>query len=224
MSAPTTAATVESADGIVGGLAIPFGSLSARDLVDEYFDRSTDFALDWFPNMDRPILYHHGLDGTVKAEVIGRQVGAYVDDAGVWIKAQLDKRSRWFARVMRLLREGVLGWSSGTMEHLAKADPLTGRIVRWPWIEASLTPTPADGRAVAYTVKSSLALEHLKAIGVRPPAELIGVRVLSQAEIDTLVFVDDLRRRGVLQDDVDPVTVLEGEILVGELRIAGLDV
>ena len=228
MSALKTAVRPQSDDGLtIGGLVIPFGS---KDLQGEYFDAATDLAFDWFPGEGRPVLFHHGLDEDLGASVVGRQIGKSIDEDGVWITAVLDKRSRYVERIRAAMAKGALSWSSGAMAHLAKVLRQTGRIAAWPWVEASLTPTPAHPGAVAYTVKSaSIALEHIKAVGGRPPAALSS-QSISQAELQRIYewvsIPADVR---MVIDRLEPgpralPLDLEREILLGELRIAGVDV
>lgn len=138
---------------VIEGLAIPFGGpIKGKDIDGEFFDKDTDLALDWFPD-GRPILYHHGLHGAVKTEVVGRQKTVTVGDEGGFVTGELDKRSRWYARVKKLIDAGALGFSSGAMPHLVQTNK-SGHIKRWPWVELSLTPTPAHPGAVAYAVKA----------------------------------------------------------------------
>jgi hypothetical protein len=154
-----TMATVKFADGsdnIIEGLAIPF---NAKDLDGDTFTPDTEFCLDWFPNEGRPLLYHHGLNDTVKTSVIGRQIEKWTDDAGIWIKAELDKSSRYWSRVKELIDKGAVGFSSGAVDHLFEGEG--GRIKRWAWVEQSLTPIPANPNRVTYAVKSTDALAHL---------------------------------------------------------------
>ena len=85
----------------------------------------------------------------------------------------LRQSSRYVEHVRKLLAEGALGWSSGAMAHLVRKLKADGRIVRWPWIEASLTATPAHPGAVAYAVKSADAIAHLAAVGTAIPSALV---------------------------------------------------
>lgn len=165
----TLAVAVERDPYVIGGLVIPFGS---RDLDDEFFDSATDLSLDWFPAEGRPILFHHGLNNDVRTEVVGRQIGKSIDAAGVWITAQLDRRSKYVEHVRALLAKGALGWSSGAMSHLVRVLKDSGRIVSWPWVEASLTTTPSNPGAFVYSVKSTEAIAHLRTVGTALPAAL----------------------------------------------------
>ena len=64
-------------------------------------------------------------------------------------------RKRYVRAVQRLVDKGVLGWSSGSLPHLvAVADD--GQIKRWPIVEGSLTPAPAEPRRTdVQTIKSA---------------------------------------------------------------------
>ena len=149
----TTLKTLNAAEGRVGGYLVIWGSREQRDLQGEYFTPETEFGLDWYAQ--RPVLYHHGLDGNLKAAVIGMIDTLKADDTGLWAEAQLDLRQRYVQAVQRLVDKGVLGWSSGSLPHLVEvlAD---GQIKRWPIVEGSLTPTPAEPRRTdVHTIKSA---------------------------------------------------------------------
>lgn len=129
--------------GRVGGYLVVWGSPQQRDLEGDYFTPETDLGLDWYDR--RPALYHHGLDGTLKAAVIGVIDTLKTDDTGVWAEAQLDMRNRYVQMVQPLIDKGVLGWSSGSAPNLVEKAP-DRRIKRWPIIEGSMTPAPAEPR------------------------------------------------------------------------------
>ena len=142
-------------DGRVGGYLIVWGDDPRRDLTGEYFTPATDLGLTWYP--ERPLLYHHGLDGTLKAAVIGTIDTLRVDEAGVWAEGQLDMRERYVQAVQKLVMKGALSWSSGSLPHLVDV-ATDGEIKRWPIVEGSLTPTPAEPRRTdVRTVKSAYA-------------------------------------------------------------------
>ncbi len=157
----------DGSDHVIEGLAIPFG----KDLDGEDFGPDTDLALDWFPDEGRPFLYHHALDPEIKTAVIGRQTERWQDDAGHWVRIQLDKRSKYLDRVRELVSAGGLGFSSGAMGHLVQTRK-DGHIERWPWVELSGTPTPAHPGAALYAVKTTDAIEHITAAKAAIPAPL----------------------------------------------------
>jgi len=153
MHMQTSVKMLDAAEGRVGGYLIVWGTPQQRDLQGEYFTPETELGLDWFDR--RPVLYHHGLDGQLKAAVIGVMDTITVDETGVWVEAQLDLRKRYVRAVQRLIDRGILGWSSGSLPHLVEvADD--GRIKRWPVVEGSLTPAPAEPRRTdVHTLKSA---------------------------------------------------------------------
>ena len=139
----TTVKSINAEEGRVGGYLVVWGDASTRDLQGEYFTPETDLALDWYEA--RPMLYHHGLDGNLKAAVIGRIESLHADDVGIWAEAQLDMHKRYVRAVQRLVEKGVLHWSSGSLAHLVEVGA-DGHIKRWHLVEGSLTPTPAEPR------------------------------------------------------------------------------
>ena len=144
---------IDAEEGRVGGYLVIWGDPAQRDLQGEYFTPATDLGLDWYPQ--RPVLYHHGLDGHVKAAVIGVMETFKVDATGLWVEAQLDLRQQYAMAVQRLIDRGVLGWSSGSLPHLVEV-AADGHIKRWPIVEGSLTPTPAEPRQPdVRTIKSA---------------------------------------------------------------------
>ncbi|MBC8100315.1 MAG: phage major capsid protein [Armatimonadetes bacterium] len=139
----TTVKTLNATEARIGGYLIVWGSAKMRDLDGEYFTPQTALALDWFER--RPVLYHHGQDDRLKAEAIGVMDTLRADTIGIWAEAQLDTRQRYVQAVLRLVERGALAWSSGSVSHLVEVAQ-DGRIVRWPIVEGSLTPTPAEPR------------------------------------------------------------------------------
>lgn len=164
----------ESRD-MIEGLLAPYGGpakLGGKDLQGEYFTKSTDFALPWFKDWERPMLYQHGLDGALKTTVVGR-IKVEPTDKGLWMQAQLDKANEYYDAIASLVDEGALGLSSGSVSHLVEVNGKSGEIKSWPLIEGSLTPTPANPNArLGYSVKSADAVAHLAVIGTAAPDEL----------------------------------------------------
>lgn len=139
----TTQIKALKAEGRVGGYLVVWGDAKNRDLQGEYFTPQTDLALDWFKV--RPALYHHGLDGNLKAASIGVIDTLKADDTGLWAEAQLDLHKKYVETVNQLVEKGILHWSSGSLAHLVEVEE-DGQIKRWPLIEGSMTPTPAEPR------------------------------------------------------------------------------
>jgi len=154
----------DGADDILEGLGIPYGGMfNGRDIDGETFTKSTDLCLDWFAPGDRPLLYHHGLDADAQTTVVGRVAEYKATDKGVWTKVQLDRQSEYFGAIKELVEAGKLYFSSGAMAHLVQRKK-SGEITRWPWIELSLTPTPANLLA---ELDFATAEKHFEAAGVK---------------------------------------------------------
>ncbi len=164
----TTRVKALDSDGRIGGYLVVWGDPDRRDLQGEYFTPETDLGLDWFPR--RPVLYHHGLDEDLGPVMIGQIKALQPDATGVWVEAQLDRRNRWARAVLDLVRRGVLGWSSGSLPHLVEV-AADGHIRRWPVVEGSLTPTPAEPRYTdAVAVKAAFEALGLPTGVLTPPA------------------------------------------------------
>jgi len=157
----------EGDENLVEGWGMPYGGLHAgQDLAGEHFTDQTDFCFEWFD--ERPLLFHHGLDGEAGMAVIGRVKSWTKRDLGVWVQAQLDAHSEYVESVKELIRQGVLSFSSGAMAHLVRKDRKSGEIKVWPWVELSTTPTPCNLLA---TLGFAEAAKHFEDAGLEMPAE-----------------------------------------------------
>lgn len=149
----TAVKALNPTEGRIGGYLVVWGTPQVRDLQGEYFTPETETGLDWYDR--RPVLYQHGLDGNLKAAVIGQIDTLRVDNTGIWAEAQLDLREKYVRTVLKLVEKGILHWSSGSLAHLVQVAN-DGRIMRWPIVEGSLTPTPAEPRRTdVQTIKSA---------------------------------------------------------------------
>lgn len=137
----------------IGGYLVWFGNEELRDLYGEYFTPETNYYLKWFDR--RPMLYQHGFDNTLETATIGYIDLVKMDATGVyaegeiapddWLADQLELRKQYIDRIIYMVDEGKLAWSSGTLSHVALVSP-DGKILRWPIVEGSLTPEPAEPR------------------------------------------------------------------------------
>lgn len=139
-------------DGRIGGYLVRFGDADKTDLEGEFFTRDTDFDLEIGEVNRTSVYYHHGLDPVIKQRKIGTGEVRYADDVGLWVEAQLEIRDQYESAIYDMVKTGKLGWSSGTAPHLMAKS--AGHITRWPIVEASITPTPAEPRAHAVAVKA----------------------------------------------------------------------
>ena len=160
----------EGSEHIIEGIGIPFGGpLAGKDIQGESFTKSTDFCLEWFEK--RPLLYDHALNGTIKTHKVGDVFAAESQEDGIFVKAELNKRSRYYNVVRKLIDQQALGFSSGAVPYLVQTDA-NKNITRWPWFELSLTATPANPDAVVYAVKATDALDHFEAANIDMPAPI----------------------------------------------------
>lgn len=162
----------DAAEGRVGGYLVVWGNPSQKDLQGEYFTPESDLGLSWYDQ--RPVLYHHGLDGDLQAANIGVMTSLKADSVGLWAEAQLNMRNRYVQAVLKLIQKGVLGWSSGSLPHLVQV-AADGFIKRWPIVEGSLTPSPAEPRRTTVGAIKSAVLQStdlaLPEPSKEPPAE-----------------------------------------------------
>lgn len=123
----------------VGGYGIVFGG---NDLDGDTFSAQTDYMLDLVPK--HLVLYDHNFSGI--DDVLGYTKTVLPDDVGLWVEAELSRHDQYMDYIMPLIQKGVLGWSSGTIGNMIKRS--INHIDRWPIIEFSLTPTPAEPRTL----------------------------------------------------------------------------
>lgn len=139
-------------DGRVGGYLVRYTDADAPDLQGDFFTPETE--LGFYEAL--PVLYHHGQDKTVGRRVIGRGV-VKRDDIGLWVEAQLAMRDEYEKYIYSLAEKGKLGWSSGAVSHMVEREQKAVGVqwIKTWWVaEASLTPTPAEPRNDAATIKS----------------------------------------------------------------------
>ena len=136
----------------VGGYLVQFTTEDDPDLEGEFFTKATDFG----QHLTAPVLYQHGMDTKIGRRRLGSGT-LKPDDVGVWIEAQLELRDEYEQAIYEMAVAGKLGWSSGTAPHLVEREG-TGKavhLISWPLgLDASLTPTPAEPRTRAVTLKS----------------------------------------------------------------------
>ena len=165
---------VDEEQGIVEGFGAPYGGpCNGKDLQGEFFSPKTDFCLKWFDT--RPILYHHGLDADMKTDVAGVQTSVEDRPDGQWIKAQLDRSQRYWSDLKALIKAGKIFFSSGSIPHLVEK-AANGEILRWPWVETSLTPSPANPGA---RIEAFKALAYLKTVGATD-AQLMALKITNE--------------------------------------------
>lgn len=134
---------------LVGGYGHIWGDQAHKDLYDDYFTTESDLV----PSLVsvKLVMFDHAMSYAPDGDWFDHPVGkaaedqSFADDVGKWINAQLSKRAEYINEIMELIERGALAWSSGSVPHLVKRRP-DGWLERWPVVEYSLTPTPAEPR------------------------------------------------------------------------------
>jgi HK97 family phage major capsid protein len=144
-------ATTEDGALIARGYAVVFGG---ADLYGESFSPTTDFGDEWMQMKHPPVFYEHTLHPQVGFAVLGHVRSMRMDDIGLLVEAELDRHSQYIALVQQLANAGALGFSTGAAQHLVRREGKS--ITRWPIIEVSLTPTPAEPRTLGVEVVQAI--------------------------------------------------------------------
>lgn len=140
----------------VGGSLVQFGG---QDLHGEFFTPETYFGAQLASKGEAVLdtMFNHGIPthDSLKA-LTARQyppVTVTKSDSGLMASVILRQREEYEAMLAELAQSGKLGWSSGSAPHTVQKKE-SGEITRWPLVEASLTPTPAEPKAHAVPLKS----------------------------------------------------------------------
>ena len=147
-----------------GGYGVLWGSPDQRDLVGEWFAPDTE-ELDvvWRALGRIPALYSHAGDDLLKSAPVGVIDVMSADEVGLWVEGQLDLHNKYLSAIQELMERGVLFFSSGTFPRARRVGK-DGKILRWPIIEVSLTPAPAEPRMLDVPVQA--AKDYYNAIGL----------------------------------------------------------
>lgn len=127
-------------DYVVRGRGIVYGG---KDLTGDIFTKATDLG-DTRSFVGTPVYYDHGL-GSIRGQIGTVKMWTPTDD-GIDVQIELDKRLDYIDDVMKLVKSGALGLSTGALSHLVVRQ--AGELKRWVVGEISLTPTPAEPRTL----------------------------------------------------------------------------
>ena len=194
-------------DGIIEGLGIPYGgrlqfeqrdgSVAGRDFDGEYFDAETDYTSEIYDGKSlvksMPVLYDHGMDDTLKSDVIGEVKSIQDTDKGKWFTIQLNRAHEYYKYLLYLAKCGALSLSTGA-KNASKA--LDGHIDRWELQEISLTPSACNPMA-------QIAIKSLKSIG--------DIRMEKEELTAEVVAAEDLEEPEKAEDPVEDAEATEQE-------------
>ena len=189
-------------NGKIGGYLVRHTSAAAADLQGDYFTSESELGF----YKEVPVLYHHGMDKSVGRRVIGL-ANLVRDDIGLWVEAQLAMRDEYEKEIYMLAEKGKLGWSSGAVAHMVEREQKnsgTAWVKTWWVAEASLTPTPAEPKNIADTIKTSdVTIKQLESNDDELPQET-EIEVSEAVSVDNTIFSED-----TIMDDNDTKDIAE---------------
>ena len=185
-------------EGKVGGYLVRFSTERDPDLVGDFFTKDSDLGVEAGSRV--PVYYQHGYDNHFKSKRIGRASVEY-QDAGIWLEAQLEMRDEYERGLMELAEAGKLGWSSGAAGHLVEREQVgkSWHIKSWPIAEASLTPTPAEPRNTAVSVKSLYDIEQEPEREPEPIEEVVMTEEVKAPEVKQELDIQALIKEAALE-------------------------
>ena len=134
----------------VGTYGVRFSGPDEKDLAGEYFTFGSDFGSTL--GTGAATMINHGVplgQGMEEfANVIFPPATVTKDSKGLYVETMLDLGDPLQEALSQLVSLGALRWSSGSAAHVVQK-AADGRIVRWPPIEFSFTPTPCEPRLPA---------------------------------------------------------------------------
>lgn len=158
--------------GRVSHYLVLWGDESRKDLTGEWFTPETEELTAIFDAVGKlPLLYAHGTDKLAKTTPVGTIDMIGTDDWGMWYQAQLSQAEQYqglLEKIGALADKGSLGTSSGTLPGAREVDT-TGKILRWPIAEGSLTPSPAEHRMLERPLEQIKAA--YKAVNLELPSD-----------------------------------------------------
>ena len=154
----------------VGEYLVLWGSPEERDSYRTYFTPETEEFDVVFRAVGRvPMFYHHAMHDEVRTSVIGLVDVMLPDSIGLWVEGELNKASKYREDIRFMLSQKSLWWSSGTLPGAVLETEIAddGWIPRWPIVDASMTPRPAEYRMVDRPIEELRSL--YKAAGLELP-------------------------------------------------------
>lgn len=168
------------ADGKIGGYGILWGDQHKKDLHGEWFAPDTEELTKVFDEIGTvPVLFHHGMDETLKTSIIGQITKMVPDQIGLWWEAKVTEHEIYKQYIKPLLDKKVLFSSSGTFPGAKRVDESTKMIKRWPVAEMTMTHTPAEFRFLERPLAEIKG--HYKSLGI-DSTELFGDEVNDSTE------------------------------------------
>ena len=188
-----------------------FSNPDDPDLDGEYFDKDTDFDME-FPGKSTTY-FNHGLDEHFKLKRL-QPATLTMDDFAIWAESILHETDEYENFLIQLGRKGKLGMSSGVPGHLVEKETV-GKAVHikyWPLgKDASYTHTPAEPRTRQVIPLKSLSVNFaesntVEATETAPESETATTSTKSNKEIE-------MEKSEIEQIVADAVRATKDEVL-----------
>ena len=135
--------------GTYGAMCVRFSSPDEPDMQGEFFDEWTDFCMK-SAESNVPTLFNHGL-AVGRSATAQRFADAVFPDAtihrvagGLYGTIKLSAGDPLQSAIATMIEKQALKFSTGSTTQFSRRE--SGRITRWPIVELSVTPTPAEPR------------------------------------------------------------------------------
>ena len=191
-------------DYVLRGRGIVYGG---KDLTGDRFTKDTDLGTTRSP-IGMPVFYDHAMS-SIRGQIGTVKAWTPTDD-GIDVEIELDKRLSYIDDVMKLVRMGALGLSTGSMSHLVVRKG--GELKRWTVGEISLTPTPAEPRTLT-EVKATQDDAVRNATATLSPSD--NTQSLNQNKGTTVENLYKTVKDAVVDGVVDALKSVAGEPVAG---------
>lgn len=180
-------------DITVGNYIVLFGG---RDLVGEYFTKSTKLESPYTDIGTMYVDFEHGIDpdelGIDDNDVLGvvDWKSARVDETGVYVERVLSRRAQYMDFLSELIEAGVMGTSSEAVRGKV-AKTRDGEITDWPLKRDSLTLTPMEPRMVSENILQAAKSLREFFPAAKSLASFVGDDVKAESSIETFKSLGD---------------------------------
>lgn len=175
-----------------------------RSAQKDFFTPHTDLMLEEW-GWPRPILLEHMVTPEAEAAgAVGSWLRATKHTKGVTLTGQLKTEHPLYPQIDRDIRAGRYFLSSDSAPHLVKRRPRengTNELLRWGFLTASLTKTPAEHRLLPVAAVKALALKAGARHSAADATDMQAIHDLAVRQGATCAAsskADDLRRRALL--------------------------
>ena len=155
-----------------------------------------------------PVMFDHAMDNVVGPTIFGyiQAEGQEKRKDGLWIKGQIDRAIAYADELAEVIDSQMMGMSSSTSGILAQ---FSGNYaLRWPVMESSITPIPANPNTLAMPAQSALLPPLLQRwyqrnAGVVQSPATTATDTVANSDGEGSTENDDLQRRSALSLSIE---------------------